>query len=287
MRRRLWFWRVVAAVAIAVIAYAGLRGPAGPSGPHIVRHAVLGLIADDPDRDRMFERIAEDDRVSALILRINSPGGTTVGAEALYESIRLVSARKPVVAIMGEAAASGGYIAAIAADRVIARGNTITASIGVIAQYPDVSRLLDTVGVTMREVKSSPLKAAPSPFAPPSEAALEVERAMVADSYAWFRALVAERRGLSGAALDRVSDGRVMTGRQALDQGLVDAIGGEREARAWLETQGIESGLEVVDVEAEREKPSLLDLIASTLGGDAGGALARLASGPRLASILR
>ena len=132
-----------------------------------------------------------------MILRIDSPGGTTAGSEAIYEEIRASSAKdKPVVAVMDTVAASGGYITAIAADHIVARGNTITGSIGVIFSFPEVSQLLDTLGIKMEEIKSGDLKAEPSPYKPVPEKAREVSKAMVQDGFEWFTGLVAERRKL-------------------------------------------------------------------------------------------
>lgn len=242
-RRRKWrrsaFWRGfgVAALLGIVVAALSFGGDFGSGGAQIARVDVAGVITDDPLRDDLLEAVAEAENVRAVILRVNSPGGTTAGSEALFEAIRNVAAVKPVVAVMGEVAASGGYIAAIAADHVIGRGNTLTGSIGVIFEYPDFTGLMARLGVGLETVRSSELKAEPSPFRETSPAARAVEAALVADSYEWFRGLVSERRRLEGAALDAVANGAVFTGRLALERRLIDAIGGEREALAWLESR--------------------------------------------------
>mgnify|MGYP003649333870 CR=1 FL=1 len=286
-RRLFTFWRVMAVLVVGLLIFNSIR-MAPPRGPHVARLAVTGVIIDDPARDALIARLGADGDVRAVILRIDSPGGTTVGSEALYESLRALN--KPVVAVMGEAAASGGYIAALAADHLVARGNTLTGSIGVIAQYPQISGLMDKLGVEMRIVRSAPLKAAPSPFAPATEAALAVQRDLIADSYAWFRGLVEDRRGLSGPALDAVSDGRVFTGRLALAAGLIDAIGGEEAAVDWLETTAaIGPGLPVRDAVVEEAAQSLLKRIIDLVAGGAlmpAGALDRALMGPRLMSVL-
>jgi protease-4 len=255
-RRRLWFWRIVALIAI-VIVIAGFFGDDGPDGPYIARYELQGVIFDDPLRDDLMAEIADNEDIEALVLRINSPGGTTAGSEALYESLRRVAESKRVVAVLGEVAASGGYIAAISADHIVARGNTLTGSIGVIAQAPNVTGLMEMVGVSMEEVKSSPLKGQPSPFSEPTPEVIAAEEALVEDGYQWFRGLVGERRTLDDAALDVVADGRVFSGRQAVANGLVDQIGGETAAIAWLNEQGVESGLPVEDVFVEREDKGL------------------------------
>ena len=145
-------------------------------------------------------------------------------------------------------AASGGYIAAMAADHIITQNTSLVGSIGVLFQFPNVSHLLDTVGVKVEEIKSSPLKAAPNGLEPTSPEARAAIASLVADSYAWFKGMVKDRRKLDGEALDGVADGRVFTGRQAIDLKLADEIGREREAIDWLaKTSNIDPKLPVRD----------------------------------------
>jgi protease-4 len=275
-RRRRWrrsaFWRgfLIAAVLVGLIAVWFGRDGVEYARSHIARFEVAGIITDDADRDELLREIAENDNVKAVVVRINSPGGTTAGAEALYASLRQIAARKPVVAELGEVAASGGYVAAIAADHILARGNTLTGSIGVILEYPDLTQVMDRLGISLETVRSSELKAEPSPFRPTSPAARAQDQAMVAESFGWFRGLVGERRGLAGNALDAVATGGVFTGRVALENGLIDEIGGEPEAIAWLESRdaGL-ADLPVRDWEVERDEPlagRLLGRIGSTGG---------------------
>jgi protease-4 len=269
VRRSLALWRIAAILAIlAVIVLALPRTGAGARDDHVARITISGVIASDRERAEAIERIAETGRAKALIVNVNSPGGTVAGSEALYDSLRRVAAEKPVVATMNEVAASGGYLAAIAADHVVARHTSLTGSIGVVAQVPNVSELLDKVGVSVTNVRSAPLKAAPDPVTPTDPAAIEALEATILDSFAWFRGIVAERRGLEGPALEAVTDGRVFTGRQALENGLVDELGAPRAARAWLESEhGIGPGLEVVDYRWGREAlPFPLDRLRDALG---------------------
>lgn len=289
LRRRLAFWRILAILALLAAALVALAREAGaPLGPHVARVRIEGLIFDDPRRTELLARLARNDRVAALVLEIDSPGGTVVGSEALYEALRAVAAKKPVVAVMSEAAASGGYIAALAADRIVARGNTLTGSIGVVAEIPAFGGLLDKLGIEVTRVKSGPLKGEPNLVEPPDEAVLAHERALIADAHAWFRGLVAERRGLDAAALDEIADGRVLTGRQALALGLVDAIGGQETARAWLaEARGVAETLRVVDYNWEEE--SLLGALDAARAG-LGRLLGRgapVAPGPRLYAVIQ
>lgn len=252
-RRR---WRVIAIVAIAalVIGLISFGNYQPPLGPHVARLDVQGLITGDERQLKLIREMAKEDDVKALIVRIDSPGGTTVGSEALYEELRAFGAKKPVVAVMDSVAASGGYITALASDRIYARGNTITGSIGVIFSYPDVSKLLETVGVKMEEVKSGELKAEPSGYKPTTDKARAVMEGMVADGFGWFKDIVGERRKLGKTAVDRLSDGRVYSGRQALTEKLIDDIGTELEARAWLAAnKSIDEKLETIT----REPPPL------------------------------
>jgi len=241
LRRKLSFWRVAAFTFLVVAAGAitwRLTGGSGPSTlqSHIARITIDGIITGDRDTLKLIDDVAKS-HAAAVILSIESPGGTTTGAERLYEHIRKLSEKKPVVAMVGGMAASGGYIAAMGADRIVAQGNSLVGSIGVLFQFPNVSKLLDTVGVKMEEVKSSPLKASPNGYEPTSPEARAALVALVKDSFDWFKDLVRERRNITGEALDQVADGRVFTGRQALPLKLVDALGSERDAIAWLEEE--------------------------------------------------
>ncbi|MEM6676902.1 MAG: signal peptide peptidase SppA [Pseudomonadota bacterium] len=280
MRRRLALWRILAVVAgifavAVVIASAGLL-PSEEStrSAHIARIEINGVITSDKDRAAELKRIAKDDQVRAVLVSINSPGGTVTGSEALYENLRELAEAKPMVAVMVDAAASGGYITALAADHIVALGNTITGSIGVVAQAPNLAPLLEDIGVDVLRVKSAPLKAEPGLLTPPAEGALEAQEALIDDSYAWFRGIVAERRGLEGAALDTVADGRAFTGRMALELGLIDALGDEAAARSWLEeTHDIGSDMRIIDRDWRDRNLSLLARIlrgsAQAVGLDA------------------
>lgn len=238
LKRRLTFWRVAAILLFigGLLALAASFGGFDLSKrqDHIARIRIAGLITGDQPTLDLLDDIAKAGHVKGLIVRIDSPGGTTAGSEAIYEAIRKIAKDKPVAAVMDTVAASGGYITAIAADHIVARGNTITGSIGVIFQWAEVSKLLETIGVQMQEIKSGDLKAEPSPFKPLSDKAREVSNQMVQDSFAWFTGLVAERRKLPIDKVKVLSDGRVYTGRQAVAEKLIDELGGEDKAVDWI-----------------------------------------------------
>jgi protease-4 len=256
LRRSLAVWRILAVLALAAAILALLLtgtttvGGLSKRSDHIARVNVTGLITGDEKTLELLEQIEEADQVKAVLLRIDSPGGTTAGSEAVYLSLRQLGEHKPVVAVMDTVAASGGYIVAIAADHIVARGNTITGSVGVLFQWVQLQELLDTLGIEMQSIKSGELKAEPNPFEPMSERARQVTEEMVEESFRWFVGLVEERRQLTPEQIELISDGRVFTGRQAVTVRLVDQIGGEKEAKDWLAAnRDIDTDLEVLDWE--------------------------------------
>ena len=286
LRRSLSFWRMLAflAIGLAIVAV-GLKMSGGLGGSigneHIARVAIKGLIVGDEETLSLIREAGESKSATAILLAIDSPGGTTTGSDLVYQEIRRAAAKKPVVAVVGTLAASGAYIAALGSDRIVANGNSLVGSIGVLFQVPNVSKLLDTVGVKMEEIKSSPLKAAPNGYEPTSEAARAALAALVADSFTWFKGLVQDRRHMNEAELAAVADGRVFTGRMGYPLKLVDQLGGEKEAVAWLEAEkGIKTGLPVSTHKPERGFANL-GLFSSSAN------LAEFAGLSHLANVLR
>jgi protease-4 len=281
LRRRVGLWRGLAILA-GVVALGALANALGAGGGlsetrHIARVSIEGMITEDRDLLRLFKRLGENKNVAGVLVFINSPGGTTTGGEAMFEGLRNVAKTKPVVAQFGTVAASAAYITGLASDHIVARGNTITGSVGVIFQWPEVSGLLDKLGVKVNEVKSGPLKAVPSMYEPMSADGRKVTEAMVAESQKWFVGLVASRRSVATASIPGLEQGRVFSGREALVHRLVDAIGGEAEAIEYLEEKrGLAKKLKVVDWRPRRDSDfGLLRLmglaVARIFGADAEG----------------
>jgi protease-4 len=253
MRRKLIFWRVlaVAVIVFAIAAAAALLGNrtgfAG-AGAYIARVSINGLIRDDEERVQQLDRLAKSTTARAVVVHIDSPGGTTAGSEQLYDSLMRLKERKPLVIVVDGLAASGGYITALAGDHIVAKQTSLVGSIGVLFQYPNVADLLGKIGVKVESIKSSPLKAAPDGFEPTSPEARAAIESIIKDSYAWFRGLVQDRRHLNGDELQTVADGRVFTGHQAIGLKLVDELGDERAAIAWLAAEkNIDATLPVRD----------------------------------------
>ena len=202
-------------------------------------YQVFGEIYDDPERDQVLAEMAMDDDVYGVIVQINSPGGTVVGAEALYESLQNIRRNKPVIISIGEVGASAAYIAALAGDKIYARGNSLVGSIGVVVQYPDLSELAEFLGVSMQVIKSGESKAA-NFLEPLNDTLIKNQELLVNDSFTWFKELVSERRDLQGFELERVSKGQLFTGRMALDLGLIDSIGSLDDALEYFQKIGSE-----------------------------------------------
>ena len=228
---------------------------------HIARIKIEGPIFDDFGLNRLIYKLGLDPNVKALIVHINSPGGSVVGAESTYVALSQLSEAKPSVAVLGETATSGGYLIAVAADQIISRSNTLTGSIGVIIQYPNLSKLLKNIGIDINTLRSSDLKASANFFEQPTPKAMKEQKKVIDETFLWFKGLVSERRSLTEANLEKVSQGGVFTGRKAKKLGLVDLIGGEREAIKYLEEKIDIKGLPVVDWVFSKESLSLFDLI--------------------------
>jgi protease-4 len=270
MRRKLTFWRVVAIVlivlAIGVVA-AVLGNRSGlVSGPYIARVTVTGLIRDDDERVRQLDRLARLSNARAVIVHVDSPGGTTAGSEQLFDALGRVRAKKPVAIVVDSLAASGAYITALSGDYIVAKQTSLVGSIGVLFEFPNFTDLLDKIGVKVEAIKSSPLKASPSGFEPTSPEARAAIESIIKDSYAWFKNLVQERRHLTDDQLAAVDDGRVFTGHQGLDLKLIDQIGDERTAITWLEKEkNITANLPVRDYRLHSRLDDLPFLHAAAL----------------------
>ncbi len=253
MKRRLNFWRVAAVLALgaalgAVMSRAGSFGAAGLR--HVARVNVTGVIQEDTKLLQAVSNLARDGSVRAVIVSIDSPGGSVAGGESLRAALIRVAAAKPVVAVMRGTAASAGYMVALPAQRIFARDATLTGSIGVILQTGSVGDLLGRLGVSAEAITSGPLKDQPSFTRGLTPQGREYLNGLVADMYDQFVGMVADARHIEPGRVRELADGRAYTGRQAQKLGLVDEIGGEQEARDWLARErGIPSDTPVRDLQ--------------------------------------
>lgn len=259
-------WRMIALV-VAIVAvllvmedFGGIRKGIGAS--HIARFTLDEIIFDDVDRHDLMQDIAADDNVKALILRIDSPGGSTVASEELYLDLLEIAEKKPVVCTMRSFATSGSYLAALGCDHIFAREGTLTGSVGVIMQTAEITELADKLGINPITVRSGDLKGAPTPFEKFTAKEQKLVQGIIDDFQQYFLALVKRERSLTDEQLAAIEDGRVFSARQALDLNLIDAIGGEEEAVAWLaEKHGINPELKVIETEMPSDKQGLEKLL--------------------------
>lgn len=223
----------------------------------IARVEISGVITEDDRRDAMLKKIAASSSVKAVLVKFNSPGGTTTGGEALYTQLRELSKKRPVVAVFGTIATSAAYMSGVAADHIVARSNSITGSVGVIMQWAEVSQMMGKLGIQMNEMKSGSLKAVPTPFAPLDEEGRTLTQEMIDESHQWFVSLVVARRKIEPQQIPGFTKGRIFSGRQALQFGLIDELGGEDQALNWLaKEKKIPKDLPIIDWKKPSDVPA-------------------------------
>lgn len=287
MSKRKWFWVAVGlgafvclVVPLGCLGLSALSWSSGADSGRMWEDAVAvvrieGLIVSGREPDffvsssgnaysesiiQLLERAETDASVKAIVLRVNSPGGGIVASDEIYEA--LLEVEKPVVVSMGETAASGGYYVSCAADEILANPVTLTGSIGVISTAPNFEELLDKVGIEMLVLKSGPMKDELSPYRQPTEEEIAHWQKITDEAYEGFLAIVAEQRELELDKAREIADGRVYTGQQALELGLVDRLGNLSDAiDVAAELGGIEGEPRLIEYQ---RTPSLTEML---LGG--------------------
>ncbi len=250
LKRRLFFWRCFGVLAVLVAVLVALRGQnLRYGGNRVERVVVSGIISEDRKLDEAVDKLADNSSVKAVIVSIDSPGGSVAGGEALHDALARVAAKKPVVVVMGGVAASAGYMIAVPAARIFASEGTLTGSIGVLLETGDISGLLGKLGISSDPIVSGPLKDQPSYTNPLSPEGRQVLQGLVMDMFDQFVGMVATGRHMDPARVRELADGRAYTGRQALSLGLIDQIGTEHAAREWLaKEKGVSDKLPVEDL---------------------------------------
>ena len=253
LKRRLFVWRSLTVIAVLGAVLVALRGAhVAVGGAHVERLTISGIISDNSKLNEAINKLADNGSVKALIVAIDSPGGSVAGGEGLHDAIARIAVKKPVVAVMGGTAASAGYMIAVPAERIFAREATLTGSIGVLLETGEVSGLLGKIGISTDAIVSGPLKDQPSFTKPTSPEGRQVLQALVIDMYDQFVGMVATGRHMDPARVRELADGRAYTGHQALKLGLVDQIGDEHDAREWLaKTKGVSADLPVDDLSTD------------------------------------
>ncbi len=302
-------WWVALAVAGVVLVFVGgliltiyTTSPGGGvpvfRGGRIAVVPLRGVIGDDQRVLRQIRDYRRDRSVKGFVLYVNSPGGGVAPSQSLYrELLRVREDGFPVIAAIGSVGASGAYYAALAADSILALPGSLIGSIGVIMQFPNARELLDRVGLKFEVVKSGEHKDLGSPYREFSEADRALLQEVVDDVYEQFVDVVAEERGLSRDSVMKVADGRLLSGRRALQYGLIDGHGDVVDAIAQA---GVMSGLgpDPRVVRPEQRRLGLLDLFISAARwssrwSEAAGSLSGfwsdrwLGDGPRLWYLTR
>ncbi|MEK7243824.1 MAG: signal peptide peptidase SppA, partial [Thermodesulfobacteriota bacterium] len=238
---------------VAIIAMYGLGLFGGDRRPFNLREkvgiiAIEGTIGDAEELIEQINAFADDRGIRAVVLRIDSPGGGVVPSQEIYQAVRELKKKKKVVASMGSVAASGGYLIAVAADRIVANPGSITGSISAVMHYANVEELMKKVGVRSSVVKSGKFKDIGSPAREMTAEERSLIQAIVDDIYDQFVRTIAENRKLPLQRIFELADGRIFSGRQARDLGLVDDLGGLQDAVLLAgKLTGIEGSPEIVN----------------------------------------
>lgn len=275
-------WKLFSLALILIVI--SLWGGAAPSGnfmnflknnsttpnsnqAYIARIKIHDVILDDLPRLEKIQTLIDDKNVKAIIVSINSPGGSVVGSETLYNKFKQAAKQKPVVAVLDSVAASGGYLAALGTNYIIAHNGTITGSIGVIIQTAEITELAKAIGVKFESFKSNPLKAVPNMTEKTSEEARESIMEVVYSTHEYFVEQVSISRNIPKERIRAIADGKIFSGQQAVKLGLVDMIGSYEDAVNWLhQKQNISKNLQIVDIELQF-KEKLIDLLLDGVKG--------------------
>ncbi len=267
-------WRLIAIISLVLAALGFINSGEVDSFSdtyldHIAYAKIEGFIMEDKERLDSLRKIRDNKAVKALIVYIDSPGGTIVGGESIYKVIKEIAAAKPVVAVMGGMAASGGYMVALPAQYIFAYEGTITGSVGVLLQTAEITELAKKVGVNLITIKTSELKGSPSPFEKMTDNVNKYMQENLHIAGGVFLNMVKESRKLSDIELQEISTGRIYIGREAIKRKLIDAIGDDEDAVKWLKTNGkIAKNLKVKEYELIPEKKGFSKYFSSFAGNN-------------------
>jgi len=274
-----------------LLAYSAVRGesPRLSSGPRIGVIEVKGGIGmGDGGQDpqtllRNIRRFAQDDGLKAVVVRIDSPGGSVAPSQELHDEVKRLAAKKVVVCSMGNLAASGGFYVAVACPRIVAEPGTLTGSIGVISQFPNLRGLADKLEVKVETVKSGKLKDAGNPFRDMTPEDRAYWQALVDRVSVQFVKAVAEGRKLDEAEVRKIADGRVLTGEEAKGLGLIDQLGNFYDAIDLAKQEAKLSGEPALVYPPDDRGRFLEQLMGGAADAMAGAIQGRLAAQARAA----
>ncbi len=240
--KKLSKWRIFAIVFFVLIIITNVSSKKfiSKNKPFIAKVKINGIINDDDFRINKLNQIKNNKNIKALIVKINSPGGTFVGGERLYKAIKNISSTKPVVTIIGDQATSAAYLAAIGSNHIIASNGSLTGSIGVLLQSFEATELANKVGIKPIIIKSSTFKATPHPAEKFKIEDSNYLKNIVKESKDIFLDLVKlERININKDDIKEISLGKIFIGKKAKEINLIDAIGDQEEAMNWLKSKNI------------------------------------------------
>ena len=227
----------------------------------IAKINIQGIIQDRSDLVDEIDNLVENKNVKGLLAIINSPGGTYVGSKELYDSIKILGEKIPTVVYMKEMATSGGYLVSLSANKIYGNSGTITGSIGVILQTADISELLNDIGINPVIIKSGKLKAVPNPAEKIDQEKITYLQNVIGKMQDEFMELVKSNRKISSSTTQLIKDGRIFTGKEAKELKLIDDLGNEKDAIAWLKEEGeLDDAIQVRELLSKNDLKSILDL---------------------------
>lgn len=263
-----WIWITIGVIIIIFILSRVFR-PATTSagffgGDKIAIVRLEGLIISSEQINKELDHFADRSDVKAIVLRINSGGGVVGASQEIYEKVKRINFKKPIIVSVDNAAASGAYFAALESERIVANHGSLIGSIGVILDYPVVTELFDKIGLHVETIKSAELKDSGSPTRPVTAQDREYFQAVVDDQHKQFISAVSRGRSLAFEDVSKIADGRIFTGNQALELSLIDTIGTFDDAIAIAgEMAGIKGKPKKIEVRKDRR--SFMDILFSDI----------------------
>ena len=236
MLKRLRYKKTIS-IVVAIFFFVILISDNRYKKPHIAKVTIDNIITQDSFRYEKLEELSQNKNTKAVIVFINSPGGTVVGGETLYKSIKNIAQQKPIISVMGEVATSAAYMASLGSNYIFAQEGTITGSVGVLVLSSEFTELAKKIGISTEVIKSGDLKASPSPLEKMTPKAREQMEKIVQEISKNFINLVKKERKLNNNKTQLISDGRIFTGQSALQIGLIDSIGNIKEAKEYLKIE--------------------------------------------------
>ncbi len=264
--RRLGRFFLIGLVVLGLFMFLGKEAGPNKAEPHIATLRIEGMILQDLALEQTLKEIETNPNVKGVIVYVNSGGGTMTGGLSLYQGLKNIREQKPVTVLMGDMAASAGYMAALGGEYIVASPATLTGSVGVFMPLVDASGLMKKLGVTSAIVESGDLKTATLPVQTRTKKQDAYLQDMVMDLQDLFMQVVLENRQLTETQLKTISDGRAVTGRQAVKLNLIDALGTQFDAQSWIfNTKNVDKSLPFVEYVWAEEHSLLKQLLMGNL----------------------